>query len=171
MADQSGILDAAMLLRSTALFRELSNAELDELWAHAKLDRLQRGEILVHQDAPSDRVYVVVSGRFEVFVDGKKDAINEIGVGEPIGEVGFFSDAPRTASIVAARDSVVLGLDHASFEAVAQKVPAIYHKLLRALARRLADISARGAGEPRGTAARTVAVIAGGSTPIPPIFY
>src|SRR5262245_39313306 len=113
MAEDPAALNAAMLLRSAAIFRELSNDQLAAIWARAKLLNLQRGETLVRQHAPSDCVYVVVSGRFEVFVEGKTSAINEIGVGEPIGEVGFFSGASRTATIVAARDSVVLELDRA----------------------------------------------------------
>ena len=70
---------------------------------------------------------------------GQESAINEIGVGEPIGEIGFFAGIARTATIVAARDSVVIELDRASFDDVARQVPSIYPTLLRTLARRLAD--------------------------------
>ncbi len=65
----------------------------------------------------------------------------------------------------------MLELDRASFDSVAQKVPAIYQTLLRALARRIADGSAAAPARQRGSAARTVAVIAAGDTPIPPVFY
>jgi NTE family protein len=169
MADDPATPNAATLLRSTAIFRELSNDQLSEIWSRAKLHHLLRGDTLFGQDAPSDSVYVVVSGRFEIWVKGQASPIAEVGVGEPIGETGFFSGAPRTASIIAARDSIVLELDRASFDAVAREVPAIYQTLLRALARRLASGSA--ANEPRGAAARTIAVIAGGDQPIPPVFY
>jgi len=99
---------------------------------------------------------------FEVWVEGQDHFINEIGVGESIGEIGFFSGAPRTATIVAARDSVVLELDRPSFNAVARAVPAIYQTLLGALARRLAENSARIDHSPRVGVARTAAVITGG---------
>jgi NTE family protein len=171
MADDPGTPNAATLLRSTAIFRELSNDQLAEIWSRAKLHNLLRGDTLFLQDAPSESVYVVVSGRFEIWVKGQANAIAEVGVGEPIGETGFFSGAPRTATIIAARDSIVLELDRASFDGVAREVPAIYQTLLRALARRLADSSARAAQEPRGSAARTIAVIAGGNQPIPQTFY
>ena len=171
MADEPGTPNAATLLRSTAIFRELSNDQLAEIWSRAKLHNLLRGDVLFRQNAPSGSVYVVVSGRFEVWVESQKSAIAELGAGEPIGETGFFSGAPRNATIIAARDSVVLELDRSSFDSVARQVPAIYPTLLRALARRLAETSARSAGERRGAAARTVAVITGGNEPIPPIFY
>ena len=90
---------------------------------------------------------------------------------EPIGEIGFFSGATRTATIIAARDSVVLKLDRGSFDSVARQVPAIYQTLLRALALRLAASSARVTSEQRAAIARTIAVIADGNEPIPQTFY
>ena len=112
----------------------------------------------------------MVTGRFEVWIEGQNSAINEIGAGEPIGEIGFFAGVPRTATIVAARDSVVIELDRESFDDVARQVPSIYPALLRTLARRLAAANVRIVSEQRGMAARTIAVIAGGSRPIPQIF-
>src|SRR5438067_2443409 len=164
-------LDMTALVRSTAIFRDLSNDQLAAVWSQAKVLNLLRGEVLVRQNTPSDTVYVVVSGRFEVWIEGQDRAINESGVGEPIGETGFFSGAPRTATIIAARDSVALALDRRSFDRVAREVPAIYETLLRALARRLAAITGRVTSGHRVGAARTIAVVAGGSEPIPPSFF
>jgi NTE family protein len=171
MAEAPDAPNPASMIRSTALFRELSNDQLSEIWSRAKVHKPLRGEVLVRQGAPSDSVFVVVSGRFEVWIQEQKTAISEIGVGEPIGEVGFFSGTPRTATIIAARDSVVVELDRASFDDVTRRVPAIYPTLLRALAQRLARSNTRLAAERRAPVARTVAVIAGGNTPIPQAFF
>src|SRR5262249_38852793 len=169
MSTNPGTLNT--LVRSTAIFRELSNDQLTAIWSKAKILNLLRGEVLVRQNTPSDSVFIVVSGRFEVWVEGQDRPINEIGVGEPIGEIGFFSSALRTATIIAARDSVVLELDRPSFDSVAKEVPAIYQRLLSALARRVADNSARVGSARHVGVARTIAVIAGGSEPIPRAFY
>jgi NTE family protein len=162
---------ASMLLRSTAGFRDLTDEQLRAIGSRAKVHYLLRSDVLVRQGAESNSVYVVVTGRFEVWIEGQNSAINEIGAGEPIGEIGFFAGGPRTATIVAARDSVVIELDRASFDDVARQVPSIYPTLLRTLSRRLAAANARIASEYRGMAARTLAVIAGGSQPIPQIFH
>ncbi len=143
MPSEPATFNTADLVRSTAIFRELSDEQLTAIWSRAKVLNLIRGAVLVRQNTLSDSVFVVVSGRFEVWVEGRDQPINEIGVGEPIGEIGFFSGAPRTATIVAARDSVVLELDRPSFDTVAREVPAIYQTLLSALARRVAGNSTR----------------------------
>jgi NTE family protein len=171
MADEPATPNAAALLQSTAIFRELSNDQLSAIWSRAKIHTLLRGETLIRQNTSADSVFVVVSGRFEIWVEGDESALAEIGAGEPIGETGFFAEAPRTATVIAARDSVVLELDRASFDSAAREVPAIYQTLLRALARRLVERTFGAAMPERGTAARTVAVIAGGDQPIPQVFY
>ena len=71
MADEPGTPNATILLRSTAIFRELSNEQLAEIWSRAKIHNLLRGDFLFRQHTPSDSVYIVVSGRFEVRVEGK----------------------------------------------------------------------------------------------------
>src|SRR5262245_31894862 len=170
MPSEAASFNTADLLRSTAIFRELSDEQLTAIWSQAKVLNLIRGDVLVRQNAPADSVFIVVSGRFEAWGGGRDRAINGVGLGGPIGEIGFFSGAPRNATIVAARDSVVLELDRPSFNNVALEVPAIYQTLLGALARRLADTSAGIDRSPRVGVARTVAVIAGGSEPLPPGF-
>ena len=168
MSVQSDALAAAAVLGSSEIFGELSHEQRLEIWSHARIHTLFRGEILVPQNAPSDAVYIVVSGRFEAIVEGRAGALAEIGVGEPIGEIGFFSGKPRTATVVAVRDSVVLGLHRAEFESVAREVPAIYQTLLRATARKLAETSARVLRDRAVAPARTVAFIpsgVGGSWP------
>lgn len=171
MASDPSVPNATRLLRAAALFHELSDDQLAEISPRTKVHNLLRGESLVCQGAASDSVYLVVSGRFEVWIEGQQSAINEIGVGEPIGEIGFFARVPRTATIVAARDSVVIELDRTSFDDIARQVPAIYQTLLRTLARRLAASNTRIANEQRAVAARTVAVVAGGSQPVPQSFH
>ena len=128
---------------ASAAFGELSADQQADIWSRARIRRLLRGETLVWQNTPADAVFVVVSGRFEVRLEGMPMPLAEIGVGQPIGEIAFFAGGLRTATVVAVRDSVVLELDRASFEDVARRVPAIYDQLLGAMARRLAETTAR----------------------------
>ena len=91
MASEPSVPNATRLLRSATLFHELSDDQLAEISPRTKVHNLLRGESLVRQGAESDSVYLVVSGRFEVWIEGQQSAINEIGVGEPIGEIGRAS--------------------------------------------------------------------------------
>ena len=170
MTSHAGNLNTAALVRATAIFRGLTDDQVAAVWSQAKVVNLVRGNVLFRQNSPSDTIYIVLSGRFEVWIEGRNQAISEIGVSELIGETGFFSGASRNATLIAARDSVVLALDRQSFERVAREVPAIYQTLLGALARRLAEISSRDPTESRVGVARTIAIVAGDSAPVPESF-
>src|SRR5687768_2842815 len=98
MASEPSVPNATRLLRSAALFQGLSDDQLAEISSRTKVHNLLRGENLVRQGEESGSVYLVVSGRFEVWIEGQQSAINEIGVGEPIGEIGFFARVRRTAT-------------------------------------------------------------------------
>ena len=91
---------------STALtaFGELSPEQQAEIWSQAKIRHLLSGQTLVLQNTPADAVFVVISGRFEVRVEGQPVPVAEIGVGQPIGEIAFFAGGLRTATVIAVRD-------------------------------------------------------------------
>jgi NTE family protein len=156
---------------ASAAFGELSVDQQAEIWSRARIRRLPRGETLVLQNTPADAVFVVVSGRFEVRLADQPAPLAEIAVGQPIGEIAFFAGGLRTATVVAVRDSVVLELDRASFEDVARRVPAIYDQLLAAMARRLAETTARVAGSSRVASARTVTIVTAGQGGVPAEFF
>ncbi len=102
---------AARLLSATLMFDRASLAALEALAAESDRRVLRRGEILVREGDPSDRFFIVLSGRFTVHKEDSAGWVAEIGRGELIGEVGFFAGLPRMATVLAARDSIVLDAD------------------------------------------------------------
>jgi NTE family protein len=95
--------------------------------------------------------------------------VAEVGSGAPIGEVAFFADGRRTATVTALRDSLVLKLPHADFVELAENYPAILKPIMVTLARRLADTLA-GEEQAPPSHPRTIAVIGAGSSPVPEAF-
>ena len=93
-----------------ALFRTLSAEQrLKTLNAMVRQD-LVRGQVLVTQGGPSDAVFLVLHGALAVRKTGYSEPIAELRAGELVGEIGFFADGPRTADVIAIRDTSVLAL-------------------------------------------------------------
>jgi NTE family protein len=148
-------------------FRDLPPRQLADLEQRLIALSVRRGEVLVRQGDSADALYLVISGRFAVDVDGRHVA--EVGSGAPIGEVAFFADGRRTATVTALRDSLVLKLPHADFVELAENYPAILKPIMVTLARRLADTLA-GEEQAPPSHPRTIAVIGAGSSPVPEAF-
>ena len=95
---------------------------------HKELDLriARRGEVLMRQGDAADGLYLVGSGRLQVLLttgDGKEVVLNEVGRGELVGEMALLTDKPRSATIVALRDSHVLFLSTDAFAASCKRTP------------------------------------------------
>lgn len=127
-----GTLDAELLAR---VLPRLSTLELPG------------GATLMAEGDPSDALYLVLSGRLRATRRGGT-VLGEIGRGEPIGEMGVITGAPRSATVRALRDCVLARLDGADFTGILQSVPHAGLSLARKLIDRLSR-NAASASRPR----------------------
>src|SRR5437867_12431069 len=138
MSGSSSVLAWSSALEDFALFRTLSSEQrLKALGAMVRRD-LVRGQMLVAQGEPSDSLFMVLHGALAVRRAGDLEPIAELRAGEVVGEIGFFANIPRTADVIAIRDTSMLVLTRAAYQDLAKEAPAIVEAMLAALARRFA---------------------------------
>jgi len=95
-------------------FRNLDGKDIDRLLDEDEGPRvleLSRGDLVFEKGDPSDEVYVLGSGTVEVFLPtggGQRLALNELRKGAIFGEIALFEHQPRSASVVATQDALVL---------------------------------------------------------------
>ncbi|HAV92412.1 TPA: hypothetical protein DCW38_04445 [candidate division WOR-3 bacterium] len=102
---------------------------------------LKKGDVLFRQGDPPDEVYMVKSGKIEIFVnegdDKKRFAI--VTEGEFIGEMSIIDGRPRSASAGAFEDATVIILDRKSLLKQIEEDPML-GALITTLVRRLRDM-------------------------------
>ena len=97
-------------LRKSALFKGLTDDELQQLMDNAKPVSLRAGEALMKQGEPGDTAYVVIKGGFEIQKQSGQSLI-KIDVrnpGDVLGEMALLSQAPRSATVISIADSEAL---------------------------------------------------------------
>ena len=156
----------ARALRSLEPFRSLSRRSFADVAGLVELHCIERGQVLFERGDPSDTLYLVASGRFFVFLDTDQDPVAEIGAGEPVGDLAFLTGQPRTATVVAARDSEVVAVSRATYQQLFERVPLLQKGLLVRLAERMQTIAAT-ARPPARSPGRTIALCPVGTAPIP----
>ena len=90
--------------------------------------------------SPPISLYVVTSGCVGVMIDGgagRLKMIGQIRSGETVGEMGLISGDPRSATVIALRDTELLALTKAGYEGLAARHPGLTRHLLALLVRRL----------------------------------
>ena len=157
------------LVNALEILADLDDDTRAALATEMEASAIRRGEVLIRQGDDADAMYIVVSGRFAVLLDGRPTPVSEIGPGQPIGEIAFLAGGTRTATVIALRDSLVLRLDKDRFDKVTATNPALWRLVTVALARRVADLNAA-RPVPPDPRPRTLALIRAGDRPIPQPF-
>src|SRR5258705_13655576 len=113
------------VLEDFALFRTLSSEQRLKAFRAMVRQDLMRGQMLVAQGEPSDSLFMVLNGALAVRRTGNLEPIAELRAGEVVGEIGFFANIPRTADVIAIRDTSVLVLTRTAYRELAQETPAV----------------------------------------------
>jgi len=107
--------------------------------------RLQRihlpgGAVLFQEGDPADSLYMVMSGALGVSFQGghgEQRRIARIEPPETVGEMALISNAPRSGTVTALRDSLLLRLAREDFDHLIERWPSVMLYLSRLLADRL----------------------------------
>ena len=99
-------------LRAVHLFDRLPPLAFERLALDLMWLRFQPGEAIIRVGEPGDRFYMIHEGSALVRIG---DAERSLGAGDWFGEIALLHDVPRTASVSATSDLVVLALDRHEF--------------------------------------------------------
>jgi len=120
--------------------------ELAHLFCQAKYTP---GETVIWEGERNDDVYFLIEGQLEVIItgNGQPERINTIEPGEMFGEIAFFTEDARYATVRAVAPSHCLVLTDADLQLLAFDHPAILMQMAAALAKRLVELYETGRKE------------------------
>ncbi len=124
----------------TNVFGEFDTALLAMIEPMLEWIEVGGGETLFRQHDSGESLFFVISGRLQAFVqdtDGNNKKIGEIIRGETVGEMAVFTGQPRSATIIAIRDSLLVRLSKTVFERVIATYPAVAMNVTRLIINRL----------------------------------
>ncbi len=101
----------AEALAASPVLRDLGGASLARLFASAREEKVAAGQILLEQGGPADALYVVLSGRLEVALQGSagdRVTLNEVAMGAIVGELAILLGGRRSSTVRALEASLVL---------------------------------------------------------------
>lgn len=131
---------AQLAVHQYRFFGEINANALADFESMIEWQTLSPGAVLFHQGDWSDAVFFVVSGFLRVVLEenGQSEReINQIRAGETIGEIAYLTEARRSATVYAVRDSVLARLSYRSFDKLLDKYPNTLKYIARLVSKRL----------------------------------
>lgn len=140
MDDAPERLDRLLTQLLRAYFGDLEADALALLRTHLRWVELAGGQTLMQQGEPGDSMYLMVSGRLRAYVqqdDAGPRMVREMGRGQVVGEMSLYTGEPRSATVVAIRDSVLVRLDKEHFTRLLDSSAQVSVALTRQIIQRL----------------------------------
>ncbi len=132
-------------LSACALFSALDEQALEDVSAVFQEISVPAGTQFITQHEKDPCLYVLAAGRLEVFLgDDREGEIRVASVfpGEPVGEMGYFSDSIRSASVRAREPSQLLRANYSDLTDCFESVPAVAQAFIDVVTTRMKKTSA-----------------------------
>ncbi|MEM9951910.1 MAG: cyclic nucleotide-binding domain-containing protein, partial [Chloroflexota bacterium] len=136
---------------ATVIWMQLVEMGMDkpdakELAKHMTREKYEPDNVIIHQGDEAHTIYFVEVGQVSIYLD--LDTPNPIRLrtftmGSVVGEIGFFTNKPRTATVVADTHAFILSLTRETLETIKQEKPelafAFEGMMLKIVAQRLSN--------------------------------
>jgi len=129
------IIEKMLILRSAALFAAVREEYVASAAMMATEIRLEAGQCLFQQGDPGTAMYVVASGQLEVAVAGER--VNVVGDREVVGEMAVLDPEPRSATVVALTDCVLLRITSEDLDLLLSEDVEVARGIIQILCQRL----------------------------------
>jgi small-conductance mechanosensitive channel/CRP-like cAMP-binding protein len=130
--------EARAILRREPLFNCLADDQIDALIAQSVLNRFGRGERLIEEGSQGDSMFILLRGIAQVSVarNGTALRVGTLRAGDCFGEMSLLTGEPRTATVQAERDCIVLEISKPVMSDLLHNSPECLDQLSGLLAQR-----------------------------------
>ena len=131
-------------LRRVRLFRDaLDDQELDMLASQCRPRTLPAGTVLMQQGEPASSMFVIVEGAASISLRVADGASHDVAVsasGDVAGEMSLMTGAPRSATVAALTQMVVLEITREAMKHLLDSGPELYERFSAILAQRQREL-------------------------------
>jgi CRP/FNR family cyclic AMP-dependent transcriptional regulator len=136
--------ETVAFLREVRLFKDIAEPELTALAQSLRQRPLRRGQVLFREGDAGEEMFIVLRGSILISkpVTGRvEQVLARVGPGDFFGEMSLFDRSPRSATIQADSDAILLTLDREALPRLTEQSPraaaAFFHALVQVFIERL----------------------------------
>lgn len=128
-------IEKVLILRSVGIFANVRESSLTYVAQSLREITIAAGELLFAQGDFGDSLYVIVSGKLRVHIGNETLAV--LGERQAVGEMAALDPEPRSASVTAVTDSLLLRMSSTSLEHLIADDVRVARGIIRELCNRI----------------------------------
>ncbi len=132
--------DRQAFIDAVDLFQPLASEQRAQLVSAAQERLYGAGQTIVRQHDAGDSMFVIGRGRVRVTIEPNNTEVATLPAGSYVGEMSLLTGQPRTATVSALDDCLLLEISAADFRQIALAQPAVLEQVTAAVAGRQADL-------------------------------
>jgi CRP-like cAMP-binding protein len=128
------------LLKGTPYFAGLAEEDIEAVAQRMFEQSIERGEMILMEEDPSEAVYFIASGAVKVFktsVEGKEQILCLLRTGESFNDVPILDGGPNVASAMAITPVVLYGMTRSDMEELLRENPRIAMNVIKVLSKKV----------------------------------
>lgn len=128
------------LLRDTAIFEQLSDAQLERIGQRLISLQFEPGDLVFREGAPGRYICFVIAGELDVLKetdDGESIPIATLGAGHSVGEMSIIDGLTCSATVISRSQARVLALTREDFDLLVDEEPRLGTEIFRGISRLL----------------------------------
>ncbi len=130
-------MNIVALLKQTPLFKEMNEADLEELVPSTRLETYAPGQVIVREGRVGAAFFLIVSGTVEVVKAlgrPEESVVAKIEAGDFFGEIANMKHSERVASVRALVATECLVIQRLHLDSYIERFPIVHAKVELALA-------------------------------------
>ena len=135
--------DKVNILRNSTLFSHLSDPQLKNLANLTRCIRFAEGEQIVSEDDAGDTLFQIVRGKVAVIktlAGGEVRQLAQLDAPSIFGEMSVFNEEPRSATVKALEQCVLLEVERADLRPLVEHDPAVMEILAEIISKRRGEL-------------------------------
>ncbi len=130
---ENKVSELSKALSQVKLFAGLTDAERESLAEVATMRRGKAGERIIRQGETLDRMFIILEGEAEIWIDGKKAV--SVPAQSLVGEIEFLDGLPATADVLLLKETDLVELNYAALNGLMENQPRLGYLLMREIAK------------------------------------
>jgi HEAT repeat protein len=142
----ANLVEKAISVRKIPIFSDLRVQEVMAIAGKSFVRKFTKSEVVIREGDPGDALYLIMKGEMAVIKGMETEQefiLDSIGRDDFFGEMALLDGNPRSASIRAESEALVLVLNDEDFVRIMEDYPSVPLKICGALVRRIRELHSR----------------------------